>query len=124
MVRNHILSIIIAVVILFLSFTRPATFEKIDLPDIPYLDKVVHAGMYFIFTLALAFESRNSLKTTKNYLVLATIPFLFGSAVEVFQSLLTNTRTGDFFDACFNLAGILLAISFWLILRRLFKPAL
>jgi VanZ family protein len=123
MIRKHIISAIIAIVILFLSFTRPATFEKIDLPDIPYLDKIVHACMYFVFTLALVAENRSSLKTAKNYIVLATFPFLFGSAVEILQSLLTNSRTGDFFDACFNLAGIILAISSWIIVRRLFRSA-
>jgi VanZ family protein len=123
MIRKHIFSAIIAIVILFLSFTRPSTFEKIDLPDIPYLDKIVHAGMYFVFTLVLVAESRSSLKTAKNYLVLASIPFLFGSTVEILQSLLTKSRTGDIFDACFNLAGIVLAISAWLIFRRLFKFA-
>lgn len=121
MVRKNIFSIIIAIAILFLSFAGPSTFSKINIPDIPYLDKIVHSGMYFIFTLALVAENRSSLKTTKNYLFLATIPFLFGSAIEILQSLLTNTRTGDFFDACFNLAGILLAIVFWLLIRRVFR---
>jgi VanZ family protein len=113
MVRKNILSIIIALVIIFLSFTGPGTFSKLNIPKIPNLDKLVHMSMYFTFMFALIIDNRARLSTTKSYLMLALLPVLFGATIEILQSLLTKYRTGDFFDACYNLFGVLLALFAW-----------
>jgi len=122
MVKKNILSIAIALVIIFLSFAGPGTFNKLNLTDIPHLDKIVHSGMYFVLMLALIFENRILLTSAKKYIILSTIPFLFGTAIELLQSLLTTYRTGDFFDICFNIVGIFLAIIVWIIFKKLRNP--
>lgn len=91
-----------------------------NLPDIPHLDKLVHAGMYFVFTFLLVIENREKLVSPLRYLILASIPFLFGSIIEILQSVLTDIRSGDLFDAMFNVAGIGLAILSWNVLKKLF----
>lgn len=124
MIRKNLFSIIVAAAILFLSFTGPGTFSSLNIPKIPYLDKLVHAGMYFTFMLALIIDNRATLKSTRNYLILSAIPFVFGSAIEIFQSLLTKYRTGDILDACFNLIGIVFASLVWIAAKRLFPGKL
>jgi VanZ family protein len=121
MFKKNLLSIVISLVILFLSFTGAQTFEKLPVPDIPHLDKLVHLGMYFTFMLALIYENRAYLTSLKKYFILSIIPVFFGTAIEFLQSLLTRTRTGDFFDACFNAIGVMMAIIIWLLFNKLRK---
>jgi VanZ family protein len=118
MIKRNIFSLLVALVIIFLSFTGQETFSKFNIPPIPHLDKIVHSGMYFVFTLALIFENRTLLSSVKNYLILATIPIFFGTLIEFLQTLLTRTRTGDFFDACFNVVGVILAIFVWVLFKK------
>lgn len=122
MVKKNILSSIIALVILFLSFTGPGTFNRLDIPDIPYLDKLVHAAMYFVLMSALIFENRELLTSAKKYFILSSIPVLFGISIEILQSLLTTNRTGEFFDVCFNILGISLAILVRILFKHLRNP--
>jgi VanZ family protein len=122
MLKKNIFSSLIAMVILFLSFAAPKTFSVFHIPDIPHLDKFVHTTMYFSLTFALILENRRLLVNIKNYIFLASIPFIFGTAIEFLQSLFTTSRSGDFFDVCFNIFGILLAIFTWLLYKCVFNP--
>jgi VanZ family protein len=121
MVKKNILSLCIALVILFLSFTGAGTFSRLHLPDIPNLDKIVHAIMYFTLMFALIIENRAILVSLKSYLILATIPLFFGGVIEVFQSMFTTTRTGDILDFCANTIGIILSVLAWLVIKRFLK---
>ena len=47
MIKNNIFSILISLVILYLSLANAKTFEEIGFFDIPYLDKFTHFGLYF-----------------------------------------------------------------------------
>jgi VanZ family protein len=119
MVRKNIISSIIAIVILILSLTGQSTYSRLNIPPIPYLDKLVHASMYFGLMSALIYENRSILKGPKNYFILATIPLIFGAAIEMMQSMFTRDRSGDILDEVFNLAGIILSVGLWLIVKRL-----
>jgi len=121
MVRKNILSVCVAVLILFLSFARASTFSRLHLPAIPNLDKIVHIIMYFTLMLALIIENRAILDTVKSYLILATIPAFFGAIIEIFQAMFTTTRTGDILDFCADAAGIILSVVVWLIIKRFIK---
>jgi VanZ family protein len=122
MVRKNILSICVALVIIFLSFTGAGTFGKLHLPAIPHLDKYVHVIMYFSLMFALILENRSLLVSVKNYLILATIPVFFGGMIEVLQSMFTTTRTGDILDFCADAAGIALSVLVWLAIKRFLRP--
>jgi len=119
MVRKNIISSLIAISILILSLTGQATFGRLNIPPIPYLDKIVHASMYFALMSALIYENRTILKGPKNYFILATIPLIFGAAIEMMQTIFTSDRSGDIFDLAFNLTGILIAVVLWLLIKRL-----
>jgi glycopeptide antibiotics resistance protein len=71
--------------------------------------------------LALIYENRAYLTSLKKYFILSIIPVFFGTAIEFLQSLLTRTRTGDFFDACFNAIGVMMAIIIWFLFKKLRK---
>lgn len=118
MVRKNIISSLIAITILILSLTGQSTFGRFNIPIIPYLDKIIHASMYFALMSALIYENRTILKGPKNYFILATIPLIFGAAVEMMQKLFTSDRSGDVFDLVFNIAGIFLAVVLWLLVKK------
>ncbi len=86
-----------------------------DGPDLPFAfaDKVIHAGIYFIFALAwfLAFSKRE--KTSffaKNAIFLSVLfAILYGIIMEFMQETLIENRHGDWLDALANSAGAILA---------------
>jgi VanZ family protein len=119
MVKKNFISMSIAMVILFLSFTGAGTFSHLKIPQIPHIDKLVHFIMYFTLMFALIVENRHLLVTAGNYLFLGTIPVLFGAVIEIFQSMFTATRTGDFFDFCANVTGVLFSVLVWLAFKWL-----
>jgi VanZ family protein len=119
MIKSNALSILIAVFILFLSFSEDNTFDKANPLHIPYPDKIAHFGMYFVLMISLSFENKVTLKNIKLIYLLAIIPFSFGAIIEILQPRLTATRSGDIIDLCFNVTGILFAILFWIILKHL-----
>jgi VanZ family protein len=113
MLRKNILSILIAVIILYLSMADSHTFDKVPI-NIPNFDKVVHFGMYFSFMSILIFENRKVIKSTGNLLLLGLIPFFYGIIIEIMQSTLTITRTGSIYDVMANFSGILVSVLLWL----------
>ncbi|MFN8242055.1 MAG: VanZ family protein [Bacteroidales bacterium] len=121
MIRKNIYSFSVALVIIILSFTGPSTFDRLKIPDLPYLDKLVHLGMYAALMFVLIIENRKNLLSARSYLYLSLIPLFFGLLIEILQSMFTVTRTGDVLDLAADAAGIVLAVLFWLIIRRLFS---
>lgn len=117
MIRNNKFTILVSLVILYLSLANAKTFEKAGFFDIKYLDKMVHFGLYFIFTITLIFEHRNYFSNTRQLLLTALIPFAFGTLIEVMQSDFTATRTGDILDVLANTGGIMSAVYLWLIIK-------
>jgi len=123
MVRKNIISMIIALIIMILSFASSSTFSRLDLPAIPHLDKLVHLAMYFTLTLALLYENREQVRNNRSCFFLGAIPLVFGGLIEILQSMFTTTRTGDFFDFLANATGILLSILIWILIKRPGRPA-
>jgi len=76
------------------------------LPPLPGLDKLIHAMLYAALTAAylhaLAPARRSNLTA---FLLIAASATLYGVAMEVCQSLFTDSRTLDPLDALANLSG-------------------
>lgn len=121
MVKKNILSLITALVILYLSFARAETFNKVNVLGLKHLDKAVHMFMYFGLMIVLLYENRSALKSTSSIFILAIIPLTYGTLIEFLQSWLTITRKGDFFDDFFNLIGIFLAMVAWKLFQNFSK---
>ena len=124
MVKKNIFSIIVAIIIMYLSLTSSSTFEKIPIINIPNLDKIVHFGMYFGFMSVIIFENRKMLKSTRSLFLLALIPLLYGILMEILQSALTTSRTGSFYDVVSNSFGILVSLLIWLSIKPSVKDKL
>ncbi|MDP4224523.1 MAG: VanZ family protein [Bacteroidota bacterium] len=117
MIRNNIFSILTSLIILYLSMANAKTFEYAGLFDIPYLDKFVHFGLYFVFMSVIIYEHKNFFSDTRKIILVALIPICFGIIMELMQTGLTSTRTGDVIDAMFNTGGVAASVFLWLFIR-------
>lgn len=121
MIKNNIFSIIASLVILYLSLANSKTFEEIGFFDIPYLDKFVHFGLYFVFMFIIILEHKNSFADTRQLIIVALFPVVFGGLMELFQGGFTTTRKADILDMMFNTAGTASAVCIWLFFKPYYK---
>jgi VanZ family protein len=73
--------------------------------------------------LVILIENRNTLKNFRQILLIGLASLSYGIIIEIMQSTLTVTRTGDFFDALADLTGISAAILIWFLVMRYKKQA-
>ena len=86
--------------------------KNIPAVNIPYLDKVIHVGFHFVFTVLWFLYLKKRFINSSNLQLLGyTImsSFVFGIAIELMQQCLTTTRNADVFDVLANLSGAFLA---------------
>ena len=111
MVKKNILSISVALIIMYLSLINAKKFD--DISTFELADKLVHSAMYFGFMGLIMFENRKTLITGRKLFIAALIPLFYGILMEVLQGTLTETRTASVLDALFNSLGIILAVILW-----------
>jgi VanZ family protein len=101
---KHITAIFLTFSIAFLSL---ANFKKENIleENIPYLDKLVHFIMYFLYTLILNINNHTSKMKIKGYIV-AFYCIIFGMLMECLQYSIFTYRSGDILDLLFNIAGV------------------
>ncbi|HRZ99045.1 MAG TPA: VanZ family protein [Paludibacter sp.] len=107
-------SILVTLLILFLSFSPPSNFEKLpDLNLFNHFDKFAHYLMYLVLTFMLIFESRNDKITKLEPFTLALIcivfPVILGGVIEILQKYLFPPRSAELIDWLANIAGVLTA---------------
>jgi VanZ family protein len=124
MVKKNIFSILAGIIIMYLSLARSETFEKVSFYKIPFLDKIVHFGMYFALMTVIIIVNRKSLKSHRYFFLIALIPFFYGILMEILQATLTTTRSGSFYDVVFNSAGILVSLLLWFWLKPFKKETI
>lgn len=117
MIRKNKYSILVALILLYLSLTNSENFQRVDLKGFTNIDKLVHFGMYFVLMSVIIFEHRKNLKKPVNLFFLALIPLTFGILMEILQLLLTSTRSGDIYDALADAAGIIACILIWFLIK-------
>jgi VanZ family protein len=121
MIKQNKFSILTSLVILYLSLASAKTFESAGLFDIPYLDKFVHFGLYFLFMAVIILEHRHLFTNTRQIIIVALIPVFFGGLMELAQAGFTETRKADILDIMFNTAGTATAVCIWLFYEPYFK---
>ena len=99
MIAKNKFSILVALIILYLSLANSHTFDKVPLINIPNIDKVIHFMMYFGLMSVIILENRKNVINTDHLFLTGLIPFFYGILMEILQATLTVTRTGSFFDA-------------------------
>jgi VanZ family protein len=112
MVKKNVLSIIIALVIMYLSLLNSKEFENI--PTFDFADKLVHSAMYFVFMGVILFENRKTITSGKHFFLAGLIPVFYGVLMEILQGTLTETRTASVLDAVFNTLGVAIAVLVWM----------
>jgi VanZ family protein len=119
MLLNYKYSIFVALIIMYLSLANSQKFD--NAPNIPFIDKIVHFGMYFFLMTVMIFESRKRLINTSSVFLLALFPLSYGIILEILQITTTNTRSGDFFDFLANAGGTITCSLLWIWLKPLLK---
>jgi VanZ family protein len=85
-------------------FTPPAALPKTALLKVPHFDKMVHFGLFFIFTLLL-FKPVKQLKM--NYLIyVPLLSLLMAFALEFLQTFISPSRSTSVYDFLANCTGI------------------
>ena len=121
MIKRYKYSIIISIVICYLSLKSLTDIEELNFFRFPHIDKVVHFCMYFGLMSVLILETYIIEKRKHPIVILALIPFFLGILMELFQGAFTTTRSADVYDAMFNTLGVLLSVAFWLIIKSIFS---
>lgn len=121
MIRKNIFTIITSLIILYLSLAGSLTFSRSAFINIQYIDKIGHFGLYFILMSVIILEHRNSFNNTRQLILIAFIPFFFGTLMEILQLLITADRRGEILDAASNTAGITAALFLWLFIRPYYR---
>ncbi len=105
-------------VVVFFCLTPSNDFPTLK---IPYLDKLVHAFFYFVFTIVWFLFFKKQVKKSNEFKLLifsGLFSVLFGIGIEIIQAKLTSTRSGDFFDVLANTSGVILAFAFVLFTKN------
>jgi len=114
-------SIIVFFLILFASTIPANEVEKVSWFSIPNLDKLIHLGMYFLLTFVMIYD-KLKIKPEKSFKNIILISGIFsisiGGILEILQTYLTSSRSGEFLDFLFNTAGAVCAILLWSIVRK------
>lgn len=79
---------------------------------IPYLDKLFHFALYFLFQIIwtqLIFDSKKTASTEAVY-YLAFVLFIYGIVIEVLQEFITSTRSFEYWDILANSIGLIVAL--------------
>jgi VanZ family protein len=108
--KQYYRSILIGLLILWLSLTGSSIPVPGRMLDIPYLDKLGHFGMYAFFSAILLLDSCHwKVDGIFHYLILL-IPLFFGALMEILQMTLTATRKAEEIDLLANIAGIAVGV--------------
>jgi VanZ family protein len=117
MIRKNLFTILIALLLLFLSLTNGQKFQNTSISKIPYIDKIVHFGMYFLLMMVIIIEHRKQIRNIKKLFLFSLFPLMYGILIEILQSTITTTRSGEFMDAVFDTLGIVAAVFIWKFVR-------
>lgn len=117
-------TILWATIVFIISSFPGNKVDRVPFLDIPHIDKVIHAGMYFILSFSFLFEiNKNSfyqsLKLRLSVIVII-LAVSYGIILEILQSFLFVNRSGDFYDFLANSIGCIMALfSFRYLNKRL-----
>ncbi len=105
-IKQYYKSIIIGILIMWLSLSGSKSLIPGRMLNIPYIDKMGHFAMYTFFTAMLLLDSCRWQTSRKfNYLILL-IPLFFGTLMEIMQMTLTTSRKAEVADMVANIIGI------------------
>jgi VanZ family protein len=116
--KNYYRSILVFLVILFLSTISGDNVPGGSLFQIPNFDKIVHLLMYLSLAVIIGYDIlKNNVKFSiqKTMIIVILMTILYGGLLELVQEYLTTTRSGDWMDFLFNSLGVILSIPLFLL---------
>lgn len=99
-------------IILYFCLIKASDIPQLAI-EIPYLDKLVHAFLHFVFTVLWFLYFKKKIGNLKNYkllLISLALSFFFGIGIELMQKFFTVSRSADIFDVIANLIGASTAV--------------
>ena len=109
-------SILLAGFIVLLSLVPSSSMPETRLYSIPFLDKMVHMGMYGALGLVALLERRCKQKCFPKEFLLLFLLFSLSTLMEILQATVVASRAAEWFDEVanfFGLAGAWLTYSFF-----------
>jgi len=108
-IKQYYKSIIIGLLILWLSLSGSKSLIPGRMLNIPYLDKMGHFVMYMFFSAILLLDSCRWQTNRNLRYIFLLIPLFFGALMEMLQ-MTTTTRKAEFMDMAANIGGIVAGI--------------
>jgi len=120
--RYNIPGILWAIIILILLGLPGSDLPDTSFINIPYFDKIVHAGLFgiLVFLLARGFCLQNQFEYLRKYFVMLSLimSIFYGGLTEILQSTIFVERTTDIFDFISDAVGSAIGIFFFLYYRK------
>jgi len=120
-IKRYYRSILIGILILWLSLSGGKSLVPGDFLTIPYVDKIGHFLMYALFSGMLLLDSCLWQSGRSVRYVVLVIPVAFGALMEVFQYLLTSSRQAEALDLAADILGIGAGVVGALLVRQILK---
>lgn len=105
------ISVVVLVVICYLSFFKPASAPQIEIPN---LDKIAHFCMYLGLSMMVWVDlfRYKKIQPKIGWILGFILPVIISGIIEILQSVLTSYRGGDWYDFLANSLGALIASLF------------
>jgi len=105
-IKQYYKSIIIGLLILWLSLSGSKSLVPGRMLSIPYIDKMGHFAMYAFFSAVLLLDSCRWREKRRFRYIILLIPVFFGALMEIMQMTLTTTRKAETIDLIANMGGV------------------
>jgi VanZ family protein len=103
----------------WLIFTPADTFNSVQ-DFLPFQDKIAHLGLFLTLTLLVRWSLPARWEGRRASPVVPAALLVYAAALEVFQPLLSTSRTFEWSDMACNVAGVLLG---WALYGRFVRRA-
>lgn len=105
-------TIVWIVVMCYLLFSPGSALPKTGL-NVPYADKIAHAGMFAVLVFLFCLDSRNTGKSKIRIGILILGVFAFGILSEYLQHAYIPGRSGNVYDCVADVIGIITGLFFY-----------
>ncbi len=112
-------SLLLALIIVLLSLLPDKNIPNASFINLPFLDKLVHLGMYGSLGLVALFELRCKQNCLRPVLRLLFLLFLLSLLMEILQALIIPSRAAEWLDLAANFLGLVGASLAWMLIRRI-----
>ncbi len=117
--KNFWISLLWAALILVACAIPGNELNKVSLISIPYFDKIVHFGFYFVFSflLMIGYVKFHSKVRKRTYIYPLNISAIYGGSIEMLQNAVFVNRGADWSDFIANVLGSVFGILAFFLLK-------